>query len=71
MSVNLSIFSCIFMKSDYCNRIPEDAAVSVVFCQRGFGGTKEKNEYGYDSRSSGLWLKTKRFGTSTCSTISL
>jgi len=64
VSVNLYTFSCIFIKSDYCNRIPEDPALSV-FCQTVFGGSKEKKEYCYDSRSSGLWLKTTRFGTST------
>jgi hypothetical protein len=54
------------MKLDYRNRIPEDTAVSVVFSQTVFGGTKKNNEYCYDSRSSGLWLKTTRFGTITC-----
>jgi hypothetical protein len=48
----------------YYNRIPEDARVSIVFCQTVFGGTKENSEYCYDRRSSGLWLKTTRFSTS-------
>jgi len=42
------------MKSDYCNRIPEDTTVSVIFCQTVFGGTKENDDYCYDSRS---WVR--------------
>lgn len=40
MSVNLDTSNCIFINLDYCNRIPDDTAVSVVFCQTVLGGLR-------------------------------